>query len=144
MKKRIIIIAILTLTKLALVSCVATYQPIPYGVWQSENPNMTLIVDPDYASFENPSWSIVYPGTYVRDGEEIDLVVVVDNTRGRGGIRVFNASLERFSNFSDAYFVGNYRVSGGRLIYTLDRQWQEQTGFDRIVFDKTREVVVNQ
>ena len=110
---------------------------MPYGVWQSDDPNIVLIIDPNYAELEKPPWSIVYPGIYVKDGEEIDIIAVVDNTRGRGGILIFDASLDRFDDFSSAFFVGEYRVRGERLHYTFNQHWREATGVDEIIFVKS-------
>jgi len=130
-KKAKISILILTLFMLAFTACgVTTYQAMPYGVWQSAEPNIVLIINPNRAA----------SGTYIRDGEQIDIFAIVDTARGRGGIWVFNTSVDDPGNNRDAaYFRGDYRVRRGRLYLTFTPYWQERTGYERIVFEKVRE-----
>ena len=114
---------------------VAVYLDYPYGVWQSEEPTITLIIDPNYMLDEGRAR---FPGIYVRDTRTEDVLVGVDPVGA--GIEVRNASIEDGRQY--AYYAGTYRIRGNRIYFTLGRLWRERTGIDLIVFELVEEVVV--
>jgi len=162
MKKRIrtwilFIISMLVLV-FVVIAIVETTRPapeIPYGIWHSEEPNITLFIKPDYnvtlygyqtfttAAGEETiqiSESDVFLGVYVKDGEEIDIFVSF-LFPPREDLRIQNANITRPINSSNAYFAGSYRVRrNNRLYLRLFLDIQERTGIDHIVFELVEEV----
>ena len=146
MKKLIIL---LFLALLLTFSACSAWTPVPYGVWQSEYPNITLIVDREYAtvlyrnrvdegSDGNEIRRIihnedVFHGTYEKDGEIVDIVIDFFVPNGMFGIQ--NASIDTPVMSQDTYFSGSYGLRGNRLYLHLSPGTQERTGFRRIVFE---------
>ena len=109
--------------------------PIPYGTWHSEKPNITLVIHPDY---RNPYRVFdTFSGSYIKDGEEIDIAVRVLVTARR--IRIFNAS-DEVQNSWDSYFSGTREIRDGRLYLDLFPGWQDEHGIEYIVFEKVEDV----
>jgi len=129
MKKIVVLLVFLILT-----SACNTRGELPYGVWQSEEPNITLYFDPKIDED-------VFSGTYMKDGENINIVVLVSSVNK--GFRIYNESLyysehglNYVDSYRDSYYSGDYRVRGNKLRYKLRPYWQEQTGIKTIVFEK--------
>ncbi|MCL2035278.1 MAG: hypothetical protein FWG94_11205 [Oscillospiraceae bacterium] len=130
MKKIVFLLAFLILT-----SACNTRGELPYGVWQSEEPNITLYFDPEI-------WvSDPFPGTYIKDGESTDIVIIFSSSAK--AFSIYNASLyysedglNYVDSYKDAYYYGYYRVRGNKLRYNLVPHWQERTGIKTIVFEK--------
>jgi len=111
--------------------------PTPRGVWESEEPNIVLYVDPAYQSSTETRLSR-FLGVYIHNGEEIKITgtfgdlmrwlhittapVVDENNR-----QVFNGA-ERMR--------GDLKMQGDQLHFELDLESQEETGFATIIFDR--------
>ena len=127
----------------ALTACGST--AVPYGVWQSSNPELTLVINTPDSELVIEGFHNLFPGVYVRDDIEIDIGVSVQTRTHR--IFIFDPTLEgqrqnEKSPFSDALvFDGSYRLNfrGTRLYLTLSPSSQERTGIDRIVFERVEE-----
>ena len=134
--KQMIILLILFIM-LLLASC-AVYADYPYGVWQSENPNITLIIDPNYQLDEDPGR---FPGIYVKDTGTEDVIVTLDLVGA--GLAIHNVSIgEAVAYHRYADFLGSYRIRRDRMDFTLVRSLREELGVDRIVFELVEEVEV--
>jgi len=139
------IILLLLLFLLLFLVCTIPNQTIPYGIWQSEDPNITLYINhrplgPDGYQYNEPDNHPWY-GTYLKDGVEIDVVIYFAPTWNRFSIvdAVFGYSPSGSYRFS-YYFSGDYKLRGNRMIYTLTPHWREQTGIKRIVFEKIGDI----
>ena len=134
MKKFIVILVFVAL--LTFTAC-SENTPIPYGIWKSEEPRITLFIDPAYAETDEP---FRFPGIYIKDGVEMDVFVRISITHGT--FFIHNASIPRdtVDFHREAYFDGLYRIEDNRLYYTVGQLWREQTGVDRIVFELVEEV----
>jgi len=106
---------------------ISTQGPLPYGVWQSENPNIILNINPELKSETYND----FPGTYESEGVETDLVVVFA-TAHKG----FAIHLEYFGRYDEAFLTGTYKIRGNKLRYSVLPFWQERTGIKTIVFEK--------
>ena len=100
-----------------LSSCKSPY-PQPYGKWQSGDPELIL----DF----NPDPSIGYTGTYVKDGEEIDVAF---------GTLPYNHLGVSSVETGYGYFAGGYKIKNGKLIYTLNSYWRKELGYKVIEFE---------
>ena len=102
MKKLIVFLFLVLLFTLG--AC-ASPLPIPYGVWHSEDPNITLIIDREHATvlYDTSGFILsrnVFPGTYEKDGEIIDIVIGFLESRNTFGIQ--SASIETISGLARA------------------------------------------
>ena len=79
-----------------------------------------------------------FSGIYVLDGVEIP--VYIDLRPERGDFRIFNINDRDNGQIPSfyrlAYFGGTYKLRWGKLRYTLQPYWQEQTGYKTIIFEK--------
>ena len=124
------IVVLMMILMAILTACgVSTRGEIPYGVWKSEEPNITLYFDPEvYREFS---------GVYVKDGESINIIIIFATSAKAFSIydeSLFYSGKNRTS--ADVYYYGYYRVRGNKLRYNLVPHWQERTGIKTIVFEK--------
>ena len=129
MRKLTAITIILVLTLLA--SCVPDTPDPPYGVWVSEEPRIVLFFKPEYRI---PVGPLSYLGFYTVEGVETKIFANFGN-----GLRfeIFNLtglSEEGGIVGSGRLLVGNYRVAGSEIRYTLTPYFQERLGISTIVF----------
>ena len=140
--KKIVACVLVLLLLFALTACDSPSRssganPIPYGTWHSEEPDIILVIRPDY---RNPYRVFdTFPGSYVKDGEEIDIAVRILVTTRR--IHIFNAS-DEVQNSWDSYFSGTREIEEGRLYLNLFSRWQNEHGIDYVVFELVEEVEV--
>jgi len=98
---------------------ISTRGPIPYGVWQSEEPNITLYFDPEI-------WvSDPFSGIYVKDGESTDIVIIFSTANK--GFRIYDKEVYFNENriSENTLYAGDYRVRGNKLRYSLRPYWRE-------------------
>ena len=116
---------------------ISTRGPIPYGVWQSEDPHITLYLAPETELFVGePIPGTHYPGIYIKDGENINIIIGFGYSKS---FSIYNEALfysDEYWNYRDAYYNGTYRVRGNKLRYNVLPFWQEQTSIKTIVFEK--------
>ncbi|MCL2253499.1 MAG: hypothetical protein FWC09_03570 [Lachnospiraceae bacterium] len=128
--RKVLTIILLTLI-MTQVSC-NTRGPFPYGVWQSENPNITLYLDDDK--------NICF-GTYLLNGDEISIIANFYYFK-RFSIYDANVDMNKIDFYELAYYVGDYKVRGDKLTYNIIPYWSEKTGVKRIIFKKISDVKV--
>jgi len=111
--------------------------PSPRGVWESEEPNIVLYIDPAYRS-ATETRHLRFLGIYMLDSEEIKITasfgplmhwlrittapVVDENNR-----QVFNGA-ERM--------LGDLKIIEDQLHFELDPEYQELTGLTTIIFNR--------
>jgi len=99
--------------------------PIPHGTWQSVEPNLVFFVDPGFTLHDRG-----YPGIYVREGENVDIVVV------------FYLGPQNFAIYEGKDIIGNYLLFSGwynienSRLYLIPFSRDPNTNeFDTIVFE---------
>jgi len=132
MKKNFILLFILLFL---LTSC---QQPksVPYGIWQSESPDIVMDLEPNY---EHPGVPKLYYGTYNLENTEISIVIEF----GNDNIHIHNISdydAESNAMRSNAeYFIGTFKVKKNKLYYSLSEYYQKIYGYKQIVFTKIQD-----
>ena len=135
------------LSLMILASCVTAWESgiSYYGVWRSDSPEITMFLLPEYRISENPR--IIYPGIYVKDGVETDVLVWISLVDASIGI--YNASLNpgEIDSSSKAYFSwGRYsfrRFHRDRIyLHNPPSHWRELAGTNRIAFELVESVEV--
>lgn len=118
-------------------SCVAMRE-MPYGRWENADLGMVLDVNPIfYPERDFPG----FPGTYMKDAEEIAIFVFFSHIHGGFAMwREVDAPEWSGHNYDLALYRGTYRLSvGNQLWLRLDQASREQTGLDTIVFERIAE-----
>jgi len=128
MKKTLLFVCC-TILVLALASCTTYELVVPVGLWQSDDPQITLNITDEDGS---------YYGTYIRDGKEIKIYVVFGHVSNL--LSIYNAIVqdENFDGSWDdyTYFVGHWEVKDDKLYQNLFPTWQDMNGIKEIVFTK--------
>jgi len=129
LKAKIIICFALVFMVFSLTSCIRT-PSLPYGVWQSENPNMTLFIDRELSTSVTSDWSGIFPGIYMRDGEEVSITIVLES---KGGHISIYESVELGDGLIEENLLirNNYTIENDRL-YIRNPEANE---FEPIVFE---------
>jgi hypothetical protein len=136
MKEIIMVGFVFTLT---LTGCfpIPPPQAPPYGVWQSEEPEITLYIIYGFGD------ELDNTGVYKKNGNEIELLLEFGPGR-RFKIYDKNTDFSEINSYLQAYYTGTYRLRGNRdnrrMVYTLVPYWQERTGVERIIFTKVGDV----
>jgi len=145
LKKLPILVTVLTLM-LMLTSCIGEILPIPFGIWHSENPNLTLFIsrEPEHIVGEFPiadrehASGIFLVKHVSEDGSEIELALSY-SPRPYNFV-IFDPLIADEGFFSDSiYFDGRHRIRDDRLYFELRPFYRELTGFDTIVFERVEE-----
>ncbi|MDR1245676.1 MAG: hypothetical protein LBK57_01445 [Clostridiales Family XIII bacterium] len=116
----------------------------PYGKWHSTDPDLTIDIGLEYNDTQS------YFGTYVKDGEGIDVLVYMSygGTLEIHDFEEYNFSedhwdyRDKYGNIKNPppqYFDGAWRpvnIFDGKLRYKLDDDYREATGYRVIVFEK--------
>ena len=133
----LVAISLLTLWMLLAIRQVSGYVPIPYGIWRSEEPNITLFVSPEYQVSLG-----IFPGKYVWNEMELEVVAVFLWREPEISIMPTSELVltEHSVSFGDRYFHGEFHLNNGRLYYSLERSFREWTGYGTIVFELVEEV----
>ena len=105
----------------------------PYGIWQSEEPNITLFIDSELSYRDD------FPGIYVIDDIEID--VMVGTIPKLATIWIYeNVEIEDGTVKRNRFFEGYYSIENDRLYIRLRSCYPEHTGLDIIIFELVEEV----
>ena len=111
---------------LSLVSCFQE-PPIPYGVWRSEDPNLTLYIT--VRSVETGD----FLGEYVCGTQLINVEIIIDMSKGSVMLIYDPAILDMLEG---TVFYGRIAVPGEKLVYTLTPEYHKETGYEKIKFEK--------
>ena len=127
--KKIFLATYLIVLLLILSSCTTYKLIVPVGLWQSDNPSITLDITEDDRD---------HYGTYVKDGEEIEIYIGFGHVSNRLFIHDAIIQDENFKGSMDdyEYFAGSWEVKDDKIYYTLLPKWKEMHGIDEIVFTK--------
>jgi len=127
MKKFLGLMVLLVFLLLSLTACLNP--SLPYGIWQSEDLNMTLFIDEELIISGDGEWSGTFPGVYMQDYEEVDIIIHLD---WKGG----NIILE-FGG-GNSIFHGSYRIVDNRLDI---REHPPRDGYGRRIEVEPRTIV---
>ena len=94
------------------------------GLWRSNNPVIT---------FEVTDESGRYYGTYVKEGEEIEIRVSFG--RLSNIIEIYDIAVET-QNGATRYFTGRFEIKGNKMYLKFTSYAQEIYGIKQIVFTK--------
>ena len=101
----------------------------PYGTWRSEAPYMTFAVVSRGGEYNH--------GIYRKDGVDVDIIIAFHPTFKRFSILNRNAFMEGGRlTASYTYFSGRFEVVDNRMYYSLFPRFQEQSGYETIVFER--------
>jgi len=128
--KRNIFAALIVLLVLFITSCSPETPEPPYGVWVSNEPQITLFFKPQYRL---PIYRPIYLGLYTIDGVETKVVLSFGHGT-RFTVQALDALFEGGTRGDYRLLVGTYRLMGGEIRYTLTPVFQERLGIDRIWF----------
>ena len=137
MRKIIAAVICLVLLLLCLSACFNTRGPIPYGKWESVEPNIIMDLNP----YEYDSPGRFY-GTYYEEDEVIDIYISISSFSKEFAVKKFSdiIYLDQPDSYKLALFDGSYRIKGDKLYYKLKPYWQEKSGVTHtIVFTKIEE-----
>jgi len=105
----------------------APLSEIPYGKWQSFNPDITIC--------KNNERTV---GIYIKD-EEIIIISIWE--RYKGQFSIYSGELEEDGNDSipenEIHFIGSYKLKNNKLYYKLRPSWRQKTGYKTIIFELT-------
>jgi hypothetical protein len=134
MKKRLLAIAFLILLLVLLSACpISTIGSLPYGKWESADPNIVMDINPQYEEFQ---------GIYYVDGEVINLYITFPYVWKQFEIYDYSDKINLLQpgSYELALFNGDYSLRSGKLRYKLKPYWQEKSGITHtIIFEKTEE-----
>ena len=121
---------------LLLVSCVPETPPPPYGVWVSEEPQITLFFTPEYQILEGREF---YFGIYTVNN--LDTKLAIEILPGGGAFTIYNLTEPRRWGggviHSGRMFDSIYRMVDGEIHYLISEDAQEKLGIDKIIFRRT-------
>ena len=112
---------------------VSTRSETPYGVWQSQDPSLTLDVDP------NHRLKGLYYGTYTVNDVTIDVYAEFISVYDQLSIYPLSALEPDGLNGNHVIFSGPFKMRNGQLICEANPGTRERTGYTRIVFDKIKD-----
>ena len=127
--KKVFLLICCTILVLTLSSCTTYKLVVPVGLWQCDNPAITLDIKDD---------ELDHYGTYVMDGEEIEAYIVFGDVSNLLSVYGTIVQDENYKGDWDdyTYFVGHWEVRDDKLYFNLLPKWQEMHGIDEIVFTK--------
>ena len=104
MKTKSILFFVLILVVTSLTACLNP--TLPFGIWQSEDLNLILFIDPDFIISGDGEFFGTFPGVYLQDSEEIEIMIAIEWKSSNITLRIVG---ER------PFFDGYYLVENGRL-----------------------------
>lgn len=130
MKIKINILIGMFLLSVLLTSCSIPYET-PYGKWQSQSEDMSLVLDINPNVIKGP-----FVGTYKDEKGEINILFYFAYEKS---FTIFDEKdvTEESIKGDNALFCGYFKIKDEKLYYTLKPHWQELTGItEPIVFEK--------
>lgn len=113
---------------------------IPYGIWQSNNPDIVLYIDPDNKDG-------MFKGTYTIDGVENNLYLSLDIVQGAFVIHKESAYTPGkpgiYSGDKYLYFRGHWKLKDEELYFQVNSHFFELTGYSDIYFEKIDDYSTN-
>ena len=132
--KKIIVWIVSVFMATSLTACIRSWPP-PYGVWHSEELNMTLFINRELIIRGDNVVGGMFPGIYIRDDEEIDIFVDVFTKNNQ--ISIHDSANVRWEY---RMISGEYLLEDGRLYLTSFNRNPETGEFDTIIFELLEEV----
>jgi len=115
-----------------VISLTACRNPsLPLGIWQSEDQNMTLFIDGELIIRGDGEWGGTFPGIYMQDGEEVDIIIQVD-WKDSGFVIEFDRA--------NPIFQGYHWIENGRLYIREHSFGREPNEIKTIIFELVEEV----
>jgi len=115
-----------------LTSCTAAYHiTVPVGQWQSDFASLTF-------EKKNEDEGYTY-GTYVKDGEVVDVFIVFSHINNLFSIRDMEDMHENGTGNQYEYFCGRYTVTDDKMYCTLLPHWETMHDVKEIVFTRVVE-----
>jgi hypothetical protein len=109
---------------------------IPYGKWEHADLGLVLDIDPE---FEPEMWR-QFRGTYVEDGEAIDIIISISGIAESLGIwRAADVPDLDVQTTAPELYGGIYRQLGDKLLLRLNSLHRERTGLDTFVLERIAE-----
>ena len=128
--KKVILLICCTILVLTLSSCTTYKLVVPVGLWQCDNPAITLDITTDEA--------LEYYGIYVMEGEKTEILIVFGDVSNL--LSIYDAIIQDENHeggFDDwTYFCGHWEVKDDKLYFKLLPTWAEMHGIDEIIFTK--------
>jgi hypothetical protein len=123
-------------------SCVLPSKPEPYGIWVSSDPELILYVNPEDRAPDALN-SGLYSGEYLIAGISISILINIDMRTGQV-MKIYDSSAQAvvdgeivlYGGLAYEYFGGTITIRDNKMLYVLYDAWQEETGYEKIVFEK--------
>jgi hypothetical protein len=127
---------VLFVVQLFLISSCVPYEPLPEGVWKSEEPRIILYIEPDYQIRGS-----IFPGLFTIDDSESKILIRAENDSSFT-ISTPYALMEGggFNGNSEVLvFRGSFRTVSNELRLTPEARDSQSTGHNLIVFHRIEE-----
>jgi len=110
-------------------SCTTYKMMIPIGLWQSDDLSITLDITSEVRE---------HYGTYIKDGKEVEIVVVFSHLNNQFYIydKIIDDENQEGSMTDYEYFCGTFNVEDDKIYYTLLPKWEGMHGVKEIIFTK--------
>jgi hypothetical protein len=132
--KKVIIASAAVLMLILFTACRPDDPEPPYGVWVSEEPRIVLYVQPEYLV---PTFNLTFIGRYEIDGYDRKIFLSFHRVSRMvlyEGLRFLEGGAGSGLNFFGTILVGDFRVIGDEMHYTLTPYFQEQMRVRTIIF----------
>ncbi len=128
----------------SLAACTYADPKIPYGVWESTDPSITMDINPELDGSDRggyPPFEAIY---ITSNGDVITLSVAFSKIDGQLHITDDNEDEDNIP--VDHYFVGHYNFDDDTLTFSpgLSAQEDHGTAYEEIIFTKTKDYDVEE
>ncbi len=136
LKKSFAIVVIITLL---LSSCIAKELEIPYGVWESNEPDIVMYLDPATEGIPETGWTQTFEAIYApENGEAMNLSVLFNDNDGR--LMLYELiELDDDVVSYNIYYSGTFWTNSDTLTLDIVNQTAAGTDYKKIVFTKTKD-----
>lgn len=127
--KKLFLIIFCAVLFFGLSSCTTYKLVVPVGLWQSDNPSITLDIENEERA---------HYGTYIKDSEEVVIYIVFGHVSNLLSVYDEIVNDDNYKGVWDdyEYFVGHWKVKDDKIYFALLPKWQEMHGIKEIVFTK--------
>jgi hypothetical protein len=144
MKKRMIIALIALSCVLILCISACNYSdPIPNGMWKSEDPNIIIEINNDFRN--SIRGRCIGIGEYIFKGAAIKIYFL--NGPGHETQIVdaeAYAEANQFVRSDNTFFKGEYKLMDGKLYLHLWNRSKEETGYEQLVFERVEDCALEE
>ncbi len=134
--KKYNLFVLLLIVMVSTTSCgISTLGTLPYGRWENVEHGIVLDINPKINLASH-----LFPGTYERDGERMEISIVI--ATAHKGLSIYKLSNQAYLDemYREDWMFGDYTFNKTQLRYTLRPHSQEKTGItDTIVFEKIKD-----